>query len=107
MKTFKHYFGTEPPKVRMESLQNIDSDEFLFSFPEFKEYYSSLMHIHDKCGEDCVHLQRWYKKMGIQNNSKGKKYVKMHQHLIDRLPKSIPRRESTLDRLVKKYYRNY
>jgi hypothetical protein len=83
-----------------------DFDEFLFTFPEFKQYYASLMHIHDKCGEDCVHLQRWYKKMGIHPNTKGKTYIKMHHQLIDRLPKSIPRRESTLDRLVKKYYKN-
>ena len=107
IKTFRHYFGREPPKIHPENLTHIDSDEFLFSFPEFKEYYSSLMHIHDRCGEECVHLQRWYKKFGINPASKGRKYVKMHHQVIDSLPKSIPRRESSLDKLVKKYYKYY
>lgn len=88
-------------------MENIDSDEFLFTFPEFKEYYANLMHIHDKCGEDCVHLERWYKKMGINPKNKGRKFVKIHHQVIDRLPKSIPKHESSLDKLVKKYYKYY
>lgn len=108
VKTFTHYFGREPPKIREgQPMESLDSDEFLFSFPEFKEYYANLMHIHDKCGEDCVHLQRWYKKMGIRTNPTEKKYVQMHQLVIDRLPKSIPRRETSLDKLVRKYYKYY
>lgn len=65
------------------------------------------MHIHDKCGEDCQHLQRWYKRMGLKPTAKGKKYIKMHHQIIDRLPKSVPRRENSLDKLVKKYYKYY
>lgn len=107
IRTFRHYFGREPPKIHPENLAHIDSDEFLFSFPEFKEYYANLMHIHDRCGEECVHLQRWYKKFGINPATKGRKYMKMHHHVIDHLPKSIPRRENSLDKLVKKYYKYY
>lgn len=56
--------------ISSRALEDPASEDFLFTYPEFKEYYASLMHIHDRCGEDCVHLQRWHKKMGKRGLSR-------------------------------------
>lgn len=79
----------------------------MFSYNEFKEYYGALMHIHDRCGDNCIHLSRWYRKMGINEKYKGKKYLVLRNQVIDKLPKSKPKRKNSLERLVRKYYKYY
>ena len=104
LKVFRIYFGREPPKVNPKQGDNGD---FLFSYQEFKDYYSQLMHIHDRCGDNCVHLKRWYRNMGIKKKYKGKRYLVLKNQVINKLPKSKPRRKNSLERLVRKYYKYY
>ena len=45
-------------------LVDYDADSFLFTFEEFKRYFKGLIRVHLVCGEDCLHLKRFYQKIG-------------------------------------------
>ena len=93
-------------------------DEFLFAYEEFREYYANLVHLHDKCGDECIHLTRFYNRMGnvvgvltnlvvIHKELAGKKFLVLKKQVIDKLPKSKPKRKNSLEKLVRRYYRYY
>lgn len=32
---------------------------------EFNIYFKKMLAVHSKCGENCIHLRRFYEKIGI------------------------------------------
>lgn len=65
--SFKKYFFVTLNKKRLE---NYDPDKFLFDFSEFKEHFKGLVRMHLVCGEECLHLKRFYKKIGVPNKNR-------------------------------------
>ena len=41
-----------------------ESPEFMLTYDDFREYYTQLIKLHERCGDECIHLKRFYNKMG-------------------------------------------
>lgn len=106
LRIFKIYFGRDPPMNDKVDWSN-ESPEFMLTYDDFREYYTQLIKLHERCGDECIHLKRFYNKMGVHKKYHGKKYLVLNKHNINKLPASKPRRKNSLERLVKRYYRFY
>jgi hypothetical protein len=64
-----------------------DRNDVELSFEFFKNFYKRLLETHKKCGANCVHLQRFYKKIGYTRGLHSKKEFNMSKQIVDKLPK--------------------
>lgn len=48
----------------MVKLINNKSKEIV-EFPEFKEFYHKMTNVHKRCGDICIHLKRFYMRLGF------------------------------------------
>ncbi len=64
-----------------------DRNDVELSFEFFKNFYSRLLEVHKKCGSNCVHLQRFYKKIGYTRGLHSKREFNVSKLLVDKLPK--------------------
>ena len=56
------------------------------NFEEFKKAMDAIKQEHKKCGSNCIHLMRFYKKVGHHPNNKRPIY-QLHKNTINKLPK--------------------
>lgn len=66
-----------------------DDEEFNVDLNTFREYVYNMKRIHKKCGEDCIHLRRFYTKIGWYGSHSQRPYFTLKKKDIDRLPKII------------------
>lgn len=107
LRIFKIYFGKDPPMEVNIDWNSNEHPEFMLTYEDFREYYTQLIKLHERCGDECIHLKRFYNKMGVHKRYQGKKYLVLNKQDFNRLPASKPRRKNSLERLVKRYYRFY
>lgn len=48
--------------IKVSKIEN-EKENVLETFQTFKKYYENLMTGHSKCGNDCIHLRRFYSKL--------------------------------------------
>ena len=53
---------------------------------DFKEAVNEIKNEHRRCGPNCIHLKRFYEKLGFSENKMGKKLYYLHKRVINRLP---------------------
>ena len=59
---------------------------------DFKDYLIKFKAIHQKCGQDCPHLKRFYSKLGFIQNKYKRKFLKMKDTKIKGLDnKKLPK----------------
>ena len=106
LRIFRIYFAKDTPASDKIEL-NTDNPEFMLNYDDFRDYYTQLIKLHERCGDECMHLKRFYNKMGVHKRYQGKKYLVLNKTNITKLPASKPRRKNSLERLVRRYYRFY
>lgn len=52
-------------------------------YDEFLEFYIKLSSIHKKCGEMCIHLKRFFMRLGFINQFYSNRRVQQYHILID------------------------
>lgn len=63
-------------------------------FDEFKNYFVKFKSVHKKCGDDCVHLRRFYQKIGwVSPSLSNRPYFVLQRTDISKLPKVIPKQQ--------------
>lgn len=80
---------------KMENLKTKNSkrtkedkeDEKLLNFADFRDYFLNFIEAHKKCGIDCVHLKRFYEKIGWVEEKNTRKEIKPIKRIISTLPK--------------------
>ena len=87
IRIYKIYFNKRPEFAERIN-EDYDPEEFLFNFNEFKEHFINIMHIHQSCGANCVHLKRFYEKSLTQDTVK-RAVINMKNQVIDKLPDLI------------------
>lgn len=94
-----------PEEIRKEIEENFAKTKFLFKYPfkgvndwgvqegkikkqrEFQVVLEKLMNLHKKCGPNCEHLRKFFKKIGFGVNYKPKSMVMiMNKTVFDKLP---------------------
>jgi len=106
LRIFRIYFAKDTPANANIDL-NAENPQFMLNYDDFRDYYTQLIKLHERCGDECVHLKRFYNKMGVHKRYQGKKYLVLNKTNITKLPASKPRRKNSLERLVRRYYRFY
>jgi len=106
LRIFRIYFAKDTPASANIDL-NVENPQFMLNYDDFRDYYTQLIKLHERCGDECVHLKRFYNKMGVHKRYQGKKYLVLNKTNITKLPASKPRRKNSLERLVRRYYRFY
>lgn len=53
---------------------------------DFKEAINEIKNEHRRCGPNCIHLKRFYEKLGFSEKKMGKKLYYLHKRVINRLP---------------------
>lgn len=58
-------------------------------FEDFKGFFNVFLLVHNKCGRDCIHLKRFYEKIGFKEERRGSSRleVKPKIKVINHLPK--------------------
>jgi len=106
LRIFRIYFAKDTPANANIDL-NAENPQFMLNYDDFRDYYTQLIKLHERCGDECIHLKRFYNKMGVHKRYQGKKYLVLNKTNITKLPASKPRRKNSLERLVRRYYRFY
>lgn len=106
LRIFRIYFAKDAPVTDKIDMKN-ESPQFMLNYDDFRDYYTQLIKLHERCGDDCIHLKRFYNKMGVHKRYQGKKYLVLNKTNFEKLPANKPRRKNSLERLVKRYYRFY
>lgn len=83
-----HKSDTERSQEAPEDEDDGD-DDFEVDFEVFKEYYKRMQKIHRKCGEDCIHLRRFYNKIGWHGSYNDRPFFTLKKNDIDKLPRII------------------
>lgn len=78
---FKYPFRSIDDKFQAKESHEVD-----LSFDYFRNFYRRLLKAHAKCGKGCVHLKRFYQKIGF-NIHPQRKEILMGKRVIDKLPK--------------------
>lgn len=57
-------------------------------FKSFKKFMNLLSEKHNQCGKNCIHLQRFYEKLGVlKDKMNGREGVTLHKRDMNKLPK--------------------
>lgn len=65
----------------------IENEHLNLRIEEFKEVINEIKSEHRRCGPTCIHLKRFYEKLGFSEKKLGKKLYHLHKRIINKLPK--------------------
>lgn len=94
LRIFRIYFAKDAlvnDKIDLKT----ESPQFMLNYDDFREYYTQLIKLHERCGDECIHLKRFYNKMGVHKRYQGKKYLVLNKTNITKLPANKPRRKNS------------
>ena len=77
-------------KVKIKNMfKKDDKLNKIEGFEDFKGFFSVFLLVHKKCGKDCIHLKRFYEKIGFKEERRGSSRleVKPKINVIKHLPK--------------------
>lgn len=63
-----------------------DGENIELGMEDFKEAINEIKNEHRRCGPNCIHLRRFYEKLGFSEKKMGKKLYYLHKRVINRLP---------------------
>lgn len=75
----KDKHGTDV-RMKIRKFYGKEGDGYV-TYEEFKNYYLKLMTIHNRCGDGCIHLARFFAKIGFTANKfSRRKEMKIPKH---------------------------
>lgn len=78
-------------KTFYEEIKSNDDEEEgkeNFNFNKFQIFFKRMVNIHKKCGANCIHLRRFYEKIGFQIKiAPLKQELFIKKNILDKLPK--------------------
>jgi len=79
-------------KANDKKIENIENGNDIdgnleLGLEEFKEAMNEIKNEHRRCGPNCIHLRRFYEKLGFSEKKFGKKLYYLHKRIINKLPK--------------------
>jgi len=60
-----------------------ENGEFLIDLDDFKEFHKNFAEAHKGCGPNCIHLQRFYSKIGYYPFWNNRKPLEMKKTSVD------------------------
>ena len=78
----------EKKKLEKEKKEDEEYEEDNFTYDRFKKFFNRMIKMHKRCGGNCIHLRRFYQKIGFQMKVPLlKEEMIISKNIINKLPK--------------------
>ena len=86
-KLFQKIINKEKAKITENANNRNENVELSMGIDDFREVINEIKNEHKRCGNKCIHLRRFYEKLGFSEKKICKKIYHLHTRNINKLPK--------------------